>query len=122
MHVKSKDFLEADKYPFIYFKSTGVRTDSVNKKMYIDGNLSIKNITKPVSLVAEPLSEEVNVGKGLTRGVVANVKLNRFDFGVEYGKDKTLGEKILDGGVGREISISISTELTKSEPKNISQK
>jgi polyisoprenoid-binding protein YceI len=121
-HVKSKDFLDAEKFPFIVFKSTGVREDKINNKMYIDGTLTIKDKTKPVTLLAEPISEEVRIdkngGQKIVRGTLASATINRLDFGIDYGTRSPAAailSKIVDGGVGREITISISTELAKMD-------
>lgn len=114
-HVKSKDFLETETFPFITFKSSKVTEDKENNKIYIDGELTIKNKTKSVRLTADPVSEEIDIGKGATRGIVASTIINRFDFDVNYGKDKNLIDKIVNGGIARDITISLSTELTKQE-------
>lgn len=121
-HVKSKDFLDAEKFPTIKFKSTAVREDKVHNKMLIDGILSIKDKSKAITLIANPISEEVqldkNGGSKIVRGTVATTTINRFDFGIDYGKstgDASLLSKIIDGGVGQEIEIFISIELVKKE-------
>lgn len=121
-HVKSKDFLDVEKFPYIKFKSIAIREDKANNKMLIDGNLTIKDKTKSVTLIANPISEEVALDKNgmsrIVRGTVATTKINRFDFGIDYGKstgEPSLLSKIIDGGVGQEIDIFISIELVKKE-------
>ncbi len=121
-HVKSKDFLDVEKFPYINFKSTAVREDKANNKMLIDGILSIKDKTKTITLVANPISEEVrldkNGGTKIVRGTVATTKINRYDFGIDYGKstgEASVLSKIIDGGVGQEIEIFISIELVKKD-------
>lgn len=120
MHVKSEDFLEADKHPFITFKSISVRENPSDKKLLIEGDLTIKGTTKRVSLVANPISEEVRLPKEgsekVVRATTAYTTINRYDFGVDYGKAKNPLTKMLDGGVGKDITITIHTEFFKMMP------
>ena len=50
-HLRSADFFDADTYPEITFRSTGVRTDGSD--YLVDGELTIKDVTKPVTLPVE---------------------------------------------------------------------
>ncbi len=48
-HLRSPDFLDAEHYPYLYFKSTSVEVlDSMNARLH--GNLTIKDVTHPVVL------------------------------------------------------------------------
>lgn len=116
-HVKSDDFLSAEKFPTITFKSTAVREDKAKQKVFIDGDLTIKGITKKITLTANPLSEEVRDPRNqekIVRAMIATTTINRYDFGIEYGKDKKNAvNKLVDGGIGQEIVITISSEFKK---------
>lgn len=48
-HLRSDDFFNAAKFPNITFKSTSVKQAGENK-LSVTGNLTIKGITKPVTL------------------------------------------------------------------------
>jgi polyisoprenoid-binding protein YceI len=48
-HIQAEDFLDTAKYPTATFKSTKV-TFNGDKPATIDGNLTIKGVTKPVTL------------------------------------------------------------------------
>jgi polyisoprenoid-binding protein YceI len=51
-HLRSPDFLDAGTYPHLTFKSTSVEVlDSEHAKLH--GDLTIKNITKPVTMNVE---------------------------------------------------------------------
>lgn len=119
-HVKSDDFLSAEKFPFITFKSTAVREDKAKQKVFIDGDLTIKGVTKKITLEANPLSEEVRMPKDgkekIIRAMIATTSINRYDFGIDYGRaDKSVVGKLIDGGIGREITISISSEFSRED-------
>ena len=48
-HLRSADFLDAEKYPEIVFKSTTVKTSSTNSFVVV-GDLTIRGITKPATV------------------------------------------------------------------------
>ena len=48
-HLKGEDFFNADKFPAITFKSSNFKFDG-DKVASIDGDLTIKGVTKPVTL------------------------------------------------------------------------
>jgi polyisoprenoid-binding protein YceI len=83
-HLKSADFFEVEKYPTITFRSTGLRADGDD--FVLDGDLTIRGTTRPVSLELEfngtqpnPLAE----GKP-TAGFSAQTEISRKDFGLEW--------------------------------------
>ena len=51
-HLHTSDFFEVEKYPTITFESTGLRNIN-GDEFVLDGNLTIKGITQPVSLDVE---------------------------------------------------------------------
>jgi polyisoprenoid-binding protein YceI len=121
-HVLSEEFLAAEKFPFITFKSTAVKEDKAKGKLFIDGDLTIKGKTKKITLEASPISEEVRIPKDgkikIVRATSASTTINRYDFGIDYGKVADKQDpmsKLLDGGVGREISITILAEFFRIE-------
>jgi polyisoprenoid-binding protein YceI len=80
-HLKSKDFFDAATYPTARFVSTAVvrRGNSAT----IKGNLTIKNVTKPVTLEATFVGAGPNpMNKKLNFGFRASGSIRRSDFGV----------------------------------------
>ncbi len=107
-HLKSPDFFDAAKFPTMTFKSTKIyKAGGVTK---VDGNLTLRGVTKPVTLTLEELSPEVKHPMGtVVRGAVAKTKINRRDFGLTWNT-------VLDSGgamVGDEISITLEIEASR---------
>jgi len=83
-HLRSGDFFDVEKYPYLTFKLTGIEpVDDENFK--VRGELTIKDITKPVALDAtiegrmpDPFGAKERVGISL-RG-----QLNRMDWGLNW--------------------------------------
>lgn len=80
-HMNRADFFETEKYPTAHFVSTKVTIDGTAAK--IEGDLTIKDITKPVILDASFTGVGNNpFNKKLTVGFEADTLIKRSDFGV----------------------------------------
>ena len=84
-HLKRADFFEADKYPTATFVST--RIVARGQSATITGNLTLKGVTRPVTLAAT----FVGAGPGpmgahkTNVGFHATTTINRSAFGISYG-------------------------------------
>jgi polyisoprenoid-binding protein YceI len=104
-HLKSPDFFAVDSFPNLTFKSTKV-TKKTDKTFEIVGDLTMRGVTKPVTLNAELIGmlEDPQMGKRL--GFTATGRINRQEFGVRYND-------MLDSGglvAGNEIDILLEVE------------
>ncbi|HEX5537487.1 MAG TPA: YceI family protein [Sphingobium sp.] len=83
-HLMSADFFDAAKFPTAAFKSTSVEVDEDEAE--ITGNLTIKGITKEVTLDATLVGTGANpMSKKETVGFSATATIKRSDFGLGYG-------------------------------------
>jgi polyisoprenoid-binding protein YceI len=111
-HLRSPDFFDVAKYPSMTFKSTKVEKAGEGK-LKVTGNLTIKNVTKPVVLdVTGPTKEIKDPWGNVRRGVSAVTKINRQEFGLTWSKTIEAGPV-----VGDEVTIEIEAELLKQGPK-----
>jgi polyisoprenoid-binding protein YceI len=106
-HVKSADFLEVDKYPTATFRSTNVRANGDN--YVVDGEFTLKGVTKPVSLELEFNGVNPGMGHGEVAGFEASVVLNRKDFGIDIDMPLETGGTV----VGDKITITLEIEALK---------
>ena len=106
-HLKTADFFDAEKYPNITFKSTKVQ--AISKTKYkITGDLTVKNVTKPVVLDAVLNKQAVHpMTKAETIGFNATTSFDRSAFGV--------GAYVPN--VGDKITVNITTEAAVSTAK-----
>ncbi|MGV3481468.1 MAG: YceI family protein [Sphingobium sp.] len=85
-HLQKADFFDAEKFPTASFKSTRVILDDDGDEAKIEGNLTIRGVTKPVVLDAEFIGAGINpFVKKLTVGFKAETTIKRSDFGISYG-------------------------------------
>lgn len=101
-HLRSKDFLEVEKYPTIAFKSTGL-TDVTPAGAKLNGLLTIHGIEKPVVLDLEILGEAKDPWGNVAAGFTATTKINRKDFGLTWNQALETGGVL----VGEEITITL---------------
>lgn len=107
-HLKSPDFFDAAKYPTMTFKSTKVQKAGKGK-LKVTGDLTIKDVTKPVVLEVEGPTAEIKGPMGESRrGIAARTTINRRDFGLNWSKAVEAGPV-----VGDKVTIEIEGELIK---------
>ena len=103
--LKSAEFLDAQRYPTIYFVSTGVKRLDDSGNLQISGNLTVHGTTKPISLDAH--LNRVGVYPMLevpAAGFSASAVIKRSEFGV--------GEGI--PFVGDELKVHITAEALEA--------
>lgn len=81
-HLKSGDFFDAEKFPKMEFKSTGIEKDGSD--FNIKGELTIKDVTKPVKLTAEFGGIATDPWGNTKAGFTLSTKINRNDFGLTW--------------------------------------
>jgi polyisoprenoid-binding protein YceI len=110
-HLKSPDFFDVAKFPKLVFDSTNVQKtgpDSLN----VTGNLTIKTVTRPVTLIVTGLTPDTkDPWGGVRRGATATAKINRKDFGLTWNKALEAGGVV----VGDEITLELEVELAKKK-------
>lgn len=107
-HLRSADFLDAEKYPYLTFKSKRVEQTSKNQGRLI-GDLTIRGVTREVTLDVTYNGQITNPWGTTVAGFAADTKINRKDWGLTWNQ-------VLEGGsllVSEEITIHIELELHK---------
>jgi polyisoprenoid-binding protein YceI len=103
-HIKSADFFDTENHTTLTFVSTSVTGDG--EDWTIVGNLTLKGITKPVTLKTEVGGFGPDAYGGYRAGFSATTEISRKEFGVDI-------DMPLDGGgvvIGDKISISLEIE------------
>lgn len=106
-HLKSDDFFNAEKYPQMKFVSTSF-TPAGGKNYKLAGNLTIRDVTKPVSFDVTFGGILENGGKAKA-GFKAKTAINRFDYNLKWDRATETGSLVVD----KEVTITINAELDK---------
>ena len=103
-HIKSADFFDVENHPQMTFRSTAVRTDGAD--WFVDGELSLKGNSKPVTLALELNGFGADAYGGYRAGFSGKTEINRNDFGVDI-------KMPMDGGgvvVGDKVTVELEIE------------
>lgn len=107
-HLKSDDFFNAEKFPEMTFKSTSF-TKNNDSEFTLTGHLTIRDITKEVSLNTELIGIGDDM-EGKTRaGFELNGKINRKEFGLKWnGLTESGGIVVSD-----EVRLALNIQMVK---------
>jgi polyisoprenoid-binding protein YceI len=109
-HLKSADFLDVDNFRTLAFKSTGISLVR-DGELAIEGNLTIRGVTRKVTLTAEGPTPPMKDPWGNTRiAVSATAKINRKDFGLTWNAALETGGIL----VGEDVTITLDVEFVKA--------
>ncbi|MDO5670612.1 MAG: YceI family protein [Corynebacterium sp.] len=81
-HVRGADFFDVEQFPEMTFESTSF--DIQGTSGTVTGDLTLKGITKPVTLDVEVFGVEEDPFGNTRVGFEASTKINRKDFGVDF--------------------------------------
>jgi polyisoprenoid-binding protein YceI len=107
-HLRTNDFFGTQEHPVWTFASTGVRVGS-KRNYFVDGNLQIKGVTKPVTLALEVHGVTKDPYGNTKAGFTANTKINRSEFGIEFNAQLETGGFVLSDSI--DIVIEIEATL-----------
>ncbi len=107
-HLKSDDFFNAEKFPSMKFVSTSIKNAGGNKYK-LAGNLTIRDVTKPVVFDVTYGGQIVNQGK-TKAGFKAKTTINRFDYGLKWDKATEAGGLV----VSKNVELMLNLEMNKA--------
>ncbi len=107
-HLKSGDFFDAAQFPEMKFESTSIEKED-DENFIINGNLSIRDITKPIQLKAEFGGINVDPWGNTKAGFSLNGKINREDFGLGWNAALETGGVM----VSKEVKLLAEIQFVK---------
>lgn len=110
-HLRSPDFFDVAKHPTMIFKSKSVKKMGKDK-LKVAGDLTIRGVTKPVTLDVAGLVGPIKDPWGNQKvGFQATTKINRKDFGLTWNKALEAGGLL----VGNDVTITLDLELNQKK-------
>ncbi|GGD09463.1 YceI family protein [Nocardioides daphniae] len=103
-HLKSADFFDAEKYPTITFKSTDVQRDGTDWE--ITGDLTIKDVTKPVTIVFEETGSAQDPFGNTRIGFEGSTSINRKDWDLTWNAALETGGVLVSEKIKLDFDIS----------------
>ncbi len=109
-HLKSGDFFDAENYPELSFKSSLVKNKDEDGNFELVGDLTIKDVTKQVTLKVEFGGIAKDPWGNVKAGFTVNTKINRTDFGLTWNAPIETGGVL----VSEEVKIAAEIQLVKA--------
>lgn len=110
-HLRSVDFFEAEKYPTISFKSSSFKKNGSDNSYIMEGDLTIKGITKPISLNVNYGGRATDMYGQTKIGFELKGEVNRQEFGLIWTATTEEGAVI----VSDNIKLLAELQLAKQE-------
>jgi polyisoprenoid-binding protein YceI len=104
-HLKSADFLDAEKFPKLTFKSSKVEKAS-GDKLKVTGDLTIRDVTKSVTLDVEVLGKAKDPWGNNKIAFNGKVAIQREEFGAKWNQALETGGVL----VGKQVEIDLELQ------------
>ena len=98
-HLLSADFFDAVRFTTANFAITDVKPLEKDSTLII-GNLTLKGITKSISF-----KSKVNVNDSVITASTPKFYINRTDWSISYGTEKSLGDELIKPEIGIQINL-----------------
>jgi polyisoprenoid-binding protein YceI len=107
-HIRSADFFEVETYPTMTYRSTGVRAE--DGEYIVDGELTLKGVTKNVSLNLELNGFGPDPYGGTRAGFTATGEISRSEFNVSFNAPMANGGVV----VSDKVTLHLEIEAVKA--------
>jgi polyisoprenoid-binding protein YceI len=108
-HLRSGDFLDVEKFPTLSFRSTSAR-ESGDDEYVLSGDLTIRDVTRPVELKISHLGAASDPFGNLRAGFEGSTVISRKDFGLTWNVALETGGFL----VGDKIKITLDVSAIKA--------
>jgi polyisoprenoid-binding protein YceI len=116
-HLRSADFLDTENFPLVRFESTSVepkRGGQHSTDYLIHGNLTIRGVTRPVTLEAEFLGTQADINKDPAKrraAFSAATKISRKDWGLTWNVGLESGGLLVGDAITIAIEVAALAEV-----------
>ncbi|WP_250031942.1 YceI family protein [Paractinoplanes maris] len=107
-HLRSGDFFESEKYPTMTYRSTGIKSHA-GGEFVLNGELTIKDVTKPVELLVEFEGAGTSPYGQAVFGFSATAEIDREAWGLTWNMALESGGVM----VSKKIKIEIEGEAIR---------
>ena len=107
-HLKSDDFFNAGQFPKMTFKSTSIKK-SGEDEYRLTGDLTIRDITKPVELKVEYNGSTKDPWGQERMGFEVSGKINRKEYGLKWSAVTEAGGLV----VADDVRLALNVEMVK---------
>ncbi len=114
-HLRSADFFDAERYPTLRFVSTSVERRGEDRFL-VHGDLTIRDVTRPVTLDVEFLGAVPAMDGGRKAGFAASTRISRKEWGLTWNVGLETGGWLVGDDVRIEIDVELTEPAAATEP------
>ena len=119
-HLRSADFFDVETYPEMRFVSSAI--DEVDEGSYIvTGELTIRDMTKTVSVPLELIGVETDPYGELRAGLEGSRRIDRKDWGVTWNTKLDSGGVLVSDKITLEFELSLIKNVAEAAPADSSK-
>jgi len=108
-HLKSADFFDAEQFPKISFKSTSFK--KVGDEYELSGDLTLKNVSKPVKLNVEYGGSATDFYGNNKAGFEVSGKISRKEFGLTWEGITEAGAIVVADDIKLQINVQFAQQV-----------
>ena len=114
-HLRSADFFNVEEWPEITFRSTLIE-EVADNALVVSGDLTIRDVTKPVTIPLEFTGSRVDAFGALRAGFEGTRRIDRREFGLEWNMALDTGGLLVSEKITLEFEISAIKREGVTEP------
>lgn len=112
-HLRSPEFFDVGRYPTITFKTNRWNESEASEEITLEGELTIREVTLPVTFVGSFGSMYVDEATGEARAdLKLTTEINRTDWGLSWDSTLDKGGLVL----GEEVTIVVEAQAVRTDP------
>ena len=119
-HLKSADFFDVEKYPKMTFVSRSITKNGDDYK--VTGDLTIKDVTREVTLDLEPGGETIDPYGNRKVGGTLTGSINRTEWGLTWNVPLDSGGWLVSEKIGLEIDLQVAESKEAIEDEVAAEK
>jgi polyisoprenoid-binding protein YceI len=108
-HLRSGDFFDAENSPKMTFVSTGLKPEGDD--YILAGELTIKDVTKPIELAVEFLGVEQNAYGQTVIGFEASAQISRKEWGIDFNVPLEGGKLLIGDKVDIHLDVQAALQV-----------
>lgn len=112
-HIRSPEFFDVENYPTITFKTNSWNKSEVSNEIVLEGELTIKDVTQPVTFTGEFGHIEVGDFGSDRAELKLTTKIDRKDWNLKWDGAAEAGGIVL----GDDVSIVIDAKAIRTDPE-----
>lgn len=112
--IRSSEFFDVENYPTVTFRTHSWNKSEASEQLVLEGELTIKDVTHPVTFTGEFNAVELDSDGVETADLELTTKIDRTNWGLKWDSPADTGGIVL----GEEVTIVVKSKAHRVEPES----